>query len=144
MLFRSEEVGEGGDVTDFFTRLGRTREDFLQLLERARPLPPAAPSESPAPTPLSRIPKRDDIAWLKASMPLETLVGRYVPVCPVGRTFVGKCPFHDDHHPSFVIYPQTQTFHCYGCQAHGDAFTFLMRVEHLSFPEALHVLRRLA
>lgn len=138
------EVGEGGDVTDFFVRLSRTRDDFLQLLERALPLPPAAPSGSPAPAPPARTPKSDDIAWLKTSVPLEALVGRYFPVRRVGQTFVGRCPFHEDHHPSFVIYPQNQTFHCYGCRAHGDVVTFLMRVEHLTFPEALRVLRELA
>jgi DNA primase len=43
-----------------------------------------------------------------------------------------------------VVFPATQSFYCFGCQAHGDVFTFLMRVEHLTFPEALAVCRRLS
>jgi DNA primase len=61
-----------------------------------------------------------------------------------GRTYIGTCPFHDDQHPSFVVYPDSQSFYCFGCLAYGDVITFLMQIEHLSFPEALDLLRKLA
>jgi DNA primase len=136
-----EEVGERGDVTDFFVRLGRSRDDFERLVDAARPLPAADPGAVPA-SPASRG-NDEEIARLKGAVSLETLAGAYVALRRSGRTYLGRCPFHEDHHPSFVIYPEQQTFHCYGCQAHGDILTFLMKVEHLTFPEALKLLRRL-
>ena len=139
-----EAVGDGGDVTDFFVRLGHSREDFLDLLTAAQPMPP----EEPAPTPsreASRTRGRDgEVASLKTRVPIETVAARYVTLRRSGDTFAGRCLFHEDHTPSLVIYPATQTFHCFGCAAHGDVITFLMRVEQLTFPEALTVLRELA
>lgn len=138
-----EEVGPGGDVTDFFVRLGKSPEDFAALLRQARPLPPektpwAGPRPRPAPV------GRGEAAELKARVRIEDLVGDYLELRKVGRAFVGRCPFHDDRHPSFVVYPETQSFYCFGCQVHGDAFEFLMRAESLTFPEAVQVLRRIA
>jgi len=61
-----------------------------------------------------------------------------------GKNFVARCPFHDDRNPSFAVYPETQSFYCFGCHASGDVLSFLMRVEHLTFVEALKVLRQFA
>jgi DNA primase len=58
----------------------------------------------------------------------------------VGDYLVGLCPFHPDHHPSFVVYPATGTFYCYGCRKHGDVITFVQEHEHLTFGQALKVL----
>ena len=71
------------------------------------------------------------------------LVGRYVPLRPSGERHVARCPFHDENNPSFVVFPATGTFHCFGCGAHGDVIAFLMRAEHLNFREALDLLRSL-
>jgi len=137
------EVGEGGDVTDFFVRLGRARDEFLELLGAARPLPPFAPPRAPTTAkPPQRAPS-PDLAHLKTRIVLQDLVSRYIALRQSGRTFVGRCPFHDDRRPSFVVYPETRHFHCFGCEAHGDAITFLMRTESLTFREAVGVLRRL-
>src|SRR5207244_3350073 len=137
-----EEVGEGGDVTDFFVRLGRSREEFLRLLEVAQPLPQQEEQAPPvrARTPLSA---KDEIERLKSLVAIEDLIGRYVPLRRSGQNYVARCPFHEDRNPSFVVYPRSQNFHCFGCREHGDVLSFLMRRERLTFREALQVLREL-
>jgi DNA primase len=140
-----EEVGEAGDVTDFFVRLGRGRAEFEQLLGAAQPLPIRLPAHNrpspPEPPPPGRWP---DIQELKSRVPIANIVGRYVPLHPSAGWHVGRCPFHDDQNPSFVVFPSTATFHCFGCRAHGDVIDFLMRIEKVSFKEALDVLRSLS
>jgi DNA primase len=141
-----EEVGEGGDVTDFFVRLGKTKQDFLELLEQARP---AEPVQQPGAAPHYQslrpaTPFNDRIERLKSSVSIEKLVSQYVKLRRSGNTFSGICPFHDDHNPSLAVYPATGTFHCYGCRAHGDAIKFLMAIERLSFGQALDALEQLA
>lgn len=138
------EVGEGGDVTDFFVRLGQTREAFERLLEAAQQLPP---EELPTPAIVRQsrtMPALDnETDELKSRIAIEGVVERYLPLRRSGQNYFGRCPFHEDRNPSLVIYPQTQSFYCYGCQAHGDVFSFLMRIEKLSFPEAVKVVQKL-
>ena len=69
------------------------------------------------------------------------LVSRYVRLERAGKNFKGLCPFHTEKTPSFHVSPALNRFHCFGCGASGDVFTFLMRIEGLSFREAM---RRLA
>lgn len=138
------DVGEGGDVTDFFARLGRSREDFLRVLERAQPVPLEEELEPMRRELIHPRPRADEeVEQLKTLVPIENLVSRYVPLRRSGQNFIARCPFHDDGNPSFVVYSATQSFYCFGCHAAGDALNFLMQVEHLSFPEALQVLREL-
>ncbi|MDD5628761.1 MAG: DNA primase, partial [Elusimicrobia bacterium] len=54
-----------------------------------------------------------------------------------GRSFKARCPFHQERTPSFIVTPERQTFHCFGCGVGGDVFSFVMKMESLSFPEAL-------
>jgi DNA primase len=68
------------------------------------------------------------------------LVGRHVALKKAGRSFVGLCPFHDEKTPSFHVSPERRTYHCFGCQAGGDAFKFLMEIQNLTFPEAVRML----
>lgn len=140
-----EEVGEGGDVTDFFVGLGRGRDDFLRLMERAQPVPLQG---QPQPIGVHQVKLRsaadEEVEQLKTVVPIEDLVSRYVPLRRSGQNFIAHCPFHEDHNPSLVVYPQSQSFYCFGCHASGDVLNFLMKVEHLSFPEAFRVLRELA
>jgi DNA primase len=72
---------------------------------------------------------------------LVELVSDYVRLERAGRNFKGLCPFHTEKTPSFHVSPALNRFHCFGCGASGDVFTFLMRIEGLSFREAM---RRLA
>jgi DNA primase len=72
---------------------------------------------------------------LRSRTPLSGLIGRKVRLNRNGRQWKGCCPFHNEKTPSFYVYDDH--FHCFGCGAHGDAITFLMRAEGASFPEAV-------
>ncbi len=137
-----KDVGDGGDVTDFFVRLGRSREDFLQLMEQAEPAPsPVEPviQYQSAPHTLHS-PLRERVERIKRGVSIAEIVGRYVKLLPSGDRLVGLCPFHQDHNPSFTVYPAAGTFYCYGCAKYGDVITFLREIEHLTFGQALATL----
>ncbi|MHB0938396.1 MAG: DNA primase [Armatimonadota bacterium] len=68
---------------------------------------------------------------------LLALVGQYVALKKRGGRYVGLCPFHQEKSPSFGVDPQKGFWHCFGCGKGGDAFNFLMEIEHLDFGEAL-------
>jgi len=74
---------------------------------------------------------------LIARADIVELIGRRVRLKRQGREFAGLCPFHQEKTPSFTVSPQKQFFHCFGCGAHGTALGFLMRLEHLEFPQAV-------
>lgn len=65
------------------------------------------------------------------------VVGEYLPLRRSGANYVGLCPFHGEKTPSFNVNPAREIFHCFGCGAGGDIFTFVMKIEGLSFPEAI-------
>ena len=67
-----------------------------------------------------------------------------MPLKRAGRSYKGLCPFHQEKTPSFVVFPDSQNFHCFGCGKGGDVFTFYMAVEHVEFREALQELARRA
>jgi DNA primase len=71
---------------------------------------------------------------------LVTLVGEYVSLKPNGQRHWGLCPFHQEKSPSFTVNGTNQFFYCFGCQEKGNAFGFLMKIEHLPFPEAVRKL----
>jgi DNA primase len=71
---------------------------------------------------------------------IVSLVGEYVALRKAGRNYIGLCPFHQEKTPSFNVSPDKQIFYCYGCSEGGDAFSFLMKLSHLTFPEALRQL----
>jgi DNA primase len=78
---------------------------------------------------------------IKQRVDIADLVSQTVQLKKQGRYLKGLCPFHQEKTPSFVVYPDQGTFHCFGCGKSGDAFTWLQEREHLDFGEAL---RRLA
>lgn len=68
------------------------------------------------------------------------VVSDYLPLKKSGANYVGLCPFHNEKTPSFTVSEQKQFFHCFGCGTGGDAVTFIMNKENLSFPEAVRFL----
>ncbi|PYS20546.1 MAG: hypothetical protein DMF72_20780 [Acidobacteria bacterium] len=135
-----QEVGQGGDITDFLVGLKRSREHFLELLENAKPVPPLLPAPQPRKRKLRSIATIERIEQIKADVPIAQVIAHYVPLKMSGRNVIGRCPFHDDHNPSMVVYPHSATFHCFGCQKQGDVISFLRDKENLSFYEALDAL----
>lgn len=73
---------------------------------------------------------------------IVSLVGQYLALEKRGKNMLGLCPFHSEKTPSFTITPEKQLFHCFGCGASGNVFNFIMRMENLSFPEAVRFLAR--
>lgn len=80
-----------------------------------------------------------DFGAIRADYPLASIVERTVPLRRSGANKVGCCPFHPDRSPSFVVY-QDETYHCFGCSAHGDVIDFVGAIEHLSTAEAIRFL----
>ena len=68
------------------------------------------------------------------------IIGNYTALKKAGRNFKALCPFHNEKTPSFVVNPDKQIFHCFGCGVGGNAVGFLMRQEHMEFPEAVRFL----
>ena len=87
---------------------------------------------------------RDAVAEVRERTDIVELVGAYVQLKRTGRSYKGLCPFHQEKTPSFIVFPDSQNFHCFGCGKGGDAFTFYQQVEHVDFREALQELARRA
>ncbi|KZF01749.1 MAG: DNA primase [Rhodococcus sp. (in: high G+C Gram-positive bacteria)] len=87
-----------------------------------------------------RIPERD-IAAIRERTRIEDVVGDYVSLKRAGGdSMKGLCPFHDEKSPSFHVRPNHGHFHCFGCGEGGDAYSFLQKIEHISFVEAVEQL----
>ncbi len=81
--------------------------------------------------------KDSDIEAVRERTDIVKLISEFVPLKKAGREFRGPCPFHKEKDPSFYVSPQKGVYHCYGCQASGNAITFLMEYEKLDFAEAI-------
>lgn len=68
---------------------------------------------------------------------IEEVIGQYVQLRRRGRTLSGLCPFHNEKTPSFVVYPDTQSFYCFGCGAAGDVINFVRRYNNLGYVESV-------
>ncbi len=72
--------------------------------------------------------------------PIEDVISSYVNLKKAGSRYMGLCPFHNEKTPSFVVYPNTRSFYCFGCGAGGSVITFVSRMENLTYREALETL----
>ncbi len=81
---------------------------------------------------------------LKSYSDIEQVVSSYVHLKRRGRVATGLCPFHSEKTPSFTVYPDNQSFYCFGCGAGGDVITFIRRIENLEYVEAVRFLAQRA
>lgn len=83
---------------------------------------------------------QDAIEGLKARLDIIDVVSNYIELKRAGANYKAPCPFHDEKSPSFVVSPQKQIYHCFGCGAGGDSIKFVMEYEKLTYPEAIEKL----
>ncbi len=84
----------------------------------------------------------DEVARIREKTDIVALLSEYIVLKKAGRNFKTPCPFHNEKTPSFVVSPERQIWHCFGCGKGGDVFTFLMEYENLEFVEALRILAK--
>jgi DNA primase len=78
---------------------------------------------------------------VKQRLDIVEVISQYVPLKKAGRSYKGLCPFHNEKTPSFIVFAENQSWHCFGaCSTGGDVFSFVMKRENLDFGEALAVL----
>lgn len=87
---------------------------------------------------------RETIEEILIRTDIQTLIGGYVSLKRAGSNLKGLCPFHSEKTPSFTVYPQDNSFYCFGCGAGGDQISFTMRMEHLDYPDAVSFLAKRA
>jgi DNA primase len=81
---------------------------------------------------------------VKQKIDIVEVIGQDVTLVKAGRTFKGLCPFHGEKNPSFYVYPEQQSWHCFGCNNGGDVFSFIMKKQNIDFGEALRQLAQKA
>ena len=84
------------------------------------------------------------IEEIKYRNKIEDVISSYVNLKRAGSNYQGVCPFHSEKTPSFTVFPNTETFHCFGCGAGGDVISFIMRAENLEYPGAIEFLAKRA
>ena len=82
------------------------------------------------------------IEEVKNSNDIVDVISQYVNLKRSGRNYFGLCPFHNEKSPSFSVSPDKQIFHCFGCGVGGNVYTFLTKIENISFIEAVQNLAR--
>jgi DNA primase len=74
---------------------------------------------------------------VKQQTDIVRIVGEYIKLRKSGANWSALCPFHKEKSGSFYLYPATSSYYCFGCHEHGDVFTFVMKMDNVSFPEAV-------
>lgn len=122
-----------------YIRLPHSRDPDGREVERIKDLPPMGVEDWNAfidAHSLTKPKRKGSLENWKNKIELKQVIGRYMELEDKhGGYSLGLCPFHDDHHPSLVVYPPN--FHCFGCNAHGDVIDFIERIEGLEFEEAV-------
>lgn len=86
----------------------------------------------------------DQAGQVREKIDIVSLISEYVPLKKMGANFKANCPFHQENTPSFVVSPERQIWHCFGCGKGGDCFSFVMEYENMEFPESLRTLAKKA
>ena len=84
------------------------------------------------------------IERIRQLVPIEDIISEFVQLKRKGTSLMGLCPFHTEKTPSFSVHPVKQIFHCFGCGASGNVFTFIMKINNMNFPEAVRYLAKKA
>jgi DNA primase len=84
--------------------------------------------------------REEAVSEVKRRLDIVEFISQYLPLKKAGINFSGRCPFHDEKTPSFMVSAERQTFKCFGCGKGGDILTFVIEKEGLSFPEAIEML----
>ncbi len=79
----------------------------------------------------------DDISEVRERVDIIEVISSHVQLKKAGRVYKGLCPFHNEKTPSFVVDPDKQLYHCFGCGEGGNVYNFVMKMEHMDFPETV-------
>ena len=79
----------------------------------------------------------EKLAEIRERLPINELISDFVELKKAGKNYKGLCPFHQEKSPSFIVSPERESFHCFGCGAGGNIFHFLMKMDSVNFPEAV-------
>ena len=83
---------------------------------------------------------RQVVDEIRSRADITEIIGSYVTLRRAGSNFSGLCPFHNEKTPSFFVFNNTETYHCFGCGAGGDVITFIRKIENLDYIEAVKML----
>ncbi|MEX2013932.1 MAG: CHC2 zinc finger domain-containing protein [Parcubacteria group bacterium] len=93
--------------------------------------------------PIKTSPGMVDVSALKERIDIADVIGQFVELRQAGATCKGRCPFHNDRTPSFVVYPNNGRWWCFACNEGGDVISFVQKIRNCGFREAVAELQRI-